>query len=73
MIAITTDKKMGDPLVGLAVTPVEAGEVRPVAHTDRYEFREIREVKPAVLQGVLRPLSATPVGATTVGRHTEAQ
>jgi hypothetical protein len=85
MTTITADKKMGDQIVDLAVTPEEAEEVRHViessladlhleiAHTDRYEFREILKARRAVLLGVLRRLSARPVEATTPGRQTEAQ
>jgi hypothetical protein len=86
MTSITAERKMGDRIVELAVTPEEAEEVRlalesalvdlhtEIAHTDRYEFREILKGRRAVLQGVLRRLSATPpVGPTTPGRHTEAQ
>ena len=85
MTTIAADKRMGDQFVNLAVTPEEAEEVRRVlessladlreeiAHTDRYEFRETLKQRRAVVQGVLRRLSATPVGASTPGRHTEAQ
>ncbi len=85
MTTTIAEKKMGDQIVDLALTPEEAGEVRlvlessladlrtEIAHTDRYEFREILKARRALLQGVLRRLSATPVGATTPGRHTEAQ
>lgn len=70
----TGEKKMGDQIVDLAVTPEEAEEVRlvleasladlhlEIAHTDAYEYREILKARRAVLQGVLRRLSATPVG-----------
>jgi hypothetical protein len=85
MTRITAEKQMGDRIVELAVTPEEAEEVRlalesalvdlhtEISHTDRYEFREILKARRAVLQGVLRRLSATPVGPATPGRHTEAQ
>ena len=85
MTTTTAEKKIGDQIVDLAVTPEEAEEVRHVlensladlhleiAHTDRYEFREILKARRAVLQGVLRRLGATPVAATMPGRQTEAQ
>ena len=85
MTTITAEGKMSDRIVDLAVTPEEAEELRlvlessladlhtEISHTDRYEFREILKARRAVLQGVLRRLSVTPVAATTSGCHTEAQ
>jgi hypothetical protein len=84
MTTITAEKKIGDRFVDLAVTPEQAEELRlvmessladlhlEIAHTDRYELHEILKARWAVLQGVLRRLSAIPVRATTLGRHTEA-
>jgi len=72
MTTITAEKKRGNQIVDLALTPEEAEEVRlvlessladlhlEIRHTDRYEFRETLKARRAVLQEVLRRLSATP-------------
>jgi hypothetical protein len=85
MTTVTAEKKMDARIVDLAMTPEEAEELRlaleralvdlhtEIAHTDRYEFREILKKRRAILQGMLRRLSARPSGATTPGLHTEAQ
>jgi len=85
MTTVTAEKKMDARMVDLAMTPEDAEEVRlvlesflvdlrtEIAHTDRYEFRETLKARRAVLQGVFRRLSATPVAATTPRHHTGAQ
>jgi hypothetical protein len=85
MTTVTAEREMDAPMVDLAMTPEEAEELRlaiestlvdlhtEIAHTDRYEFREILKKRRAILQGMLRRLSATPGRATTPGLHTEAQ
>jgi hypothetical protein len=85
MTTIIAEKKMGERIVHCAVTPEEAEELRlvlessladlqmEIAHTDRYEFREILKARRAVLQGLLSRLSATPFGTATPERRTEAQ
>jgi hypothetical protein len=83
MTTVTAEKKMGTPIVDFAMTPEEAEELRlaiestlgdlhtEIAHTDRYEFREMLKKRRTILRGVLRRLSAPPIKAHE--RQTEAQ
>jgi len=85
MRTISAEKKRGDQIVDLALTPEEAEGMRlvlessladlhlEIAHTDRYEFPEILKVRRAVLQGVLRRLTTTPGVATRQECHTGAR
>ena len=85
MTIVTAEQKRGGQTVHLAWTPQEAEEVRlalessladlslEIRHTDRYEFREALKERRAVLQAVLRRLSAIPALAPEGERPTEVQ
>ena len=72
MTSFTTETNR-EPDTALALTAPEREELcvvlesyladlrQEIAHTDRYEFRQMLKERRTILQGVLHRLSATPV------------